>query len=76
MNDGMNSSHADAQHFRKFSTLMRLSEHKAVSSCLTFSSDAATRAGPGRAKSLVDSLPCQNLLHHSTTAEMCIRDRL
>lgn len=34
----------------------------------TSSSDATTRVGPERAKSLVDSLPCQNFLHLSTIA--------
>ena len=53
----MNSSHADV-HLKSSLTLMRLIARKPVSSCLTFSSDVATRAGPGRAKPLVDSLTC------------------
>lgn len=45
-------------------TLMRPSARKALSDCLIFSSNAATRAGQERTKSLVGSLPCRNLLHY------------
>lgn len=47
----MNSSLANAQYFRKFSNL---DAPKAVSNCLAFFSDAWIRAGPVRAKSLVE----------------------